>query len=213
MLILSTTFMLGCDLSWHLVFDRGILDRVLSSLGLPGWFRASELFSNELLGLFRYPPGSGRALHAGTLPLRCCAARFACKTTTWRLTVPGCVVDLVTASVGAVHEVVADLGGHLDTTFRGWSATLAARVSLVISRLVLIFALHLDFHGRVRVVRSMCLPAALHGLKPLCLLLIAQGSFGPLFVGWCGHVVSLWLVLELCYARWMRPLGVTLHFV
>ena len=31
--------------------------------------------------------------------------------------------------------------GHLDTTFRGWSSTLAARVRLVIARLVLIFAL------------------------------------------------------------------------
>ena len=30
---------------------------------------ASELFLNELLGLFRHPPGSGRALLAGTLPL------------------------------------------------------------------------------------------------------------------------------------------------
>ena len=36
---------------------------------------ASELFFNELLGLFRYPAGSGRALLAGTLPLRYCAAR------------------------------------------------------------------------------------------------------------------------------------------
>ena len=34
---------------------------------------------------------------------------------------------------------VRDLGGHLDTTFRGWSSTLAARVRLVISRLVLFF--------------------------------------------------------------------------
>ena len=57
------------------------------------------------------------------------------------------------------------LGGHLDTTFRGWSAALAAGVRLVISRLVLIFALPLDFHGRVRVVRSMYLPAALHGIE------------------------------------------------
>ena len=65
------------------------------------------------------------------------------------------------------------LGGHLDTTFRGWSSTLAARVRLVISRLVLIFVLPLDFHGRVRVVRSMYLPAALHGIEALCLLLIA----------------------------------------
>ena len=35
----------------------------------------------------------------------------------------------------------------------------------VISRLVLIFALTLDFHGRIRVVRSMYLPAALHGIE------------------------------------------------
>ena len=44
---------------------------------------------------------------------------------------------------------VRDLGGHLDTTFRGWSSTLAARVRLIIRRLVLIFALSLDFHGRI----------------------------------------------------------------
>ena len=60
---------------------------------------------------------------------------------------------------------VRDVGGHLDTTFRGWSSTLAARVRLVISRLVLIFVLPLDFHGRVRVVSSMHLPAALHGIE------------------------------------------------
>ena len=38
---------------------------------------ASEIFLNELLVLFRYPPGSGRALLAGTLPFRYCAVRFA----------------------------------------------------------------------------------------------------------------------------------------
>ena len=43
---------------------------------------------------------------------------------------------------------VRNLGGHLDTTFRGWSATLAAGVKMVISRLVLISALRLDFHAR-----------------------------------------------------------------
>ena len=60
---------------------------------------------------------------------------------------------------------VRDLGGHLDTTFCGWSSTLAARVRLVISRLVLIFVLPLDFNSRVRIVRSMYLPAALHGIE------------------------------------------------
>ena len=52
-------------------------------------------------------------------------------------------------------------GGHLDTTMRGWSSTLSARVCLVMSRLVLIFILPLDFHGRVRVVRTMFIPCAL----------------------------------------------------
>ena len=41
---------------------------------------ASVPFLNELLGLFRYPAGSGHALLAGTLPLRYSAARFVCST-------------------------------------------------------------------------------------------------------------------------------------
>ena len=45
----------------------------------------------------------------------------------------------------SVKYDVRDLGGHLDTTLRGWSASLAAGVRLVISRLILIFALPLDF--------------------------------------------------------------------
>ena len=52
------------------------------------------------------------------------------------------------------------LGRYLDSTFRGWSATLATRFRLVIVRLVLIFALPLDFHVRLRVVRSMFIPGA-----------------------------------------------------
>ena len=45
---------------------------------------ASEPFLDELLRLFDYPPGSARALLAGTLPLRYCAARFACRApTSW----------------------------------------------------------------------------------------------------------------------------------
>ena len=71
----------------------------------------------------------------------------------------------------SVKYDVRDLEGHLDTTFRGWSATLAARVRLVISRLVLIFALPLNFHGRVRVIRSMFLLAALHGVESSLLAL------------------------------------------
>ena len=73
---------------------------------------ASEPFVNELLGLFRYPPGSGHALLAGTLPLRYCAARFACRTPTWRLPDSGCVAGLVTAEVGVVREAVVGGAAH-----------------------------------------------------------------------------------------------------
>ena len=56
---------------------------------------ASEPFLNELLILFRFPPGSGRTLLAGTLPLRFCTVRFASRTPAWQLPVPGRIVALV----------------------------------------------------------------------------------------------------------------------
>ena len=65
----------------------------------------------------------------------------------------------------AVGLDVRALGGHPDTTFRGWSATLAATVGLVISRLVLISVHPLDFHGRLRVVRSLFTLDALYGIE------------------------------------------------
>ena len=73
---------------------------------------ASEPFLNELLGLFRYPPGFGRALLAGTLHLRYCATRFACRTPTWRLFISGNVPDLVTAVVAVAGEAVVDCAAH-----------------------------------------------------------------------------------------------------
>ena len=81
------------------------------------------------------------------------------------------------SSLQTIDQWSVRFDGHLDTTFRGWSSTLAARVRLVISRLVLIFVLPLDFHGRVRVVRSMFLPAALHGIEAS---LLASGSLRKL---------------------------------
>ena len=88
----------------------------------------------------------------------------------------------------SVRFDVRDLGGHLDTTFRGWSATLAAGVRLVIARPVLIFALLLDFHGQVPVVRSMYLPAALHGIEAS---LLASDSLRKLRSSICSGVLSL----------------------
>ena len=75
----------------------------------------------------------------------------------------------------------------MDTTFRGWSSTSAARVRLVISRLVSLLVLPLDFHGRVRVVRSMYLPAAHHGIEAS---LLASDSIRKLRSSVCGAVWS-----------------------
>ena len=212
--------------------DRGILDRVLSSLGLPGWFRHAYYFEYHAHVRLRFKLASGLgqswtrvgripqgcplsmmftvalylpwcrylAAHEGVQPqffadnLKCVsrdldlllsAARF---TTRYVRLVgqepaPGkCVLlstsgevrkdmkDWVLSQDGdrwTVRFDDRDLGGHLDTTFRGWSSTLAARVCLVISRLVLIFTLPLDFYGRVWVVRSMYLPAAQHGIDSI----------------------------------------------
>ena len=61
---------------------------------------------------------------------------------------------------------VRDLGGHLDTTFRGWSSTLAARVRVVLLVGWLSFMpCLLVFHGRLGVLRSMFIPGALHGIE------------------------------------------------
>ena len=48
-------------------------------------------------------------------------------------------------------------------------------------------------------------------LRLLSLLLAARANFGLPFIGLCGPVVSLWLVLVLSLACWMGPLGVAQH--
>ena len=70
---------------------------------------ASELFLNELLSLFRYPPRSCRALLDGTLPLRYCAARFAYSTPSWRLPVSGQVRSLVAAYPGTAGNLGSEV--------------------------------------------------------------------------------------------------------
>ena len=116
---------------------------------------------NLLLSAARFTTGYVRLVGQEPAPSRCVllstSREFRKDMKDWVLSQKG--------DKGSVKLDVRDLGGHLDTTFRGWSSTLAARFRLVISRLILIFALPLDFHGRVRVVRSMYLPAALHGIE------------------------------------------------
>ena len=215
-------FVAGVSKSFDTV-DRRILDRVVSSLALPGWFRHAyfeyhahvrlrfgERWTRDggipqgflLIMMFivaLYLPWCRYlAAHEGVQPqlyadnLKCLsgdpgvlwrAARFTsgyvqlvgqepalskCVLLSTSRVVRKNMKDWVLSDGGdklSVKFDVRDLGGHLDTTFRGWSSTLAARVRLVLARLILIFALPLDFHGRVRVVRSMYLPAALHGIE------------------------------------------------
>ena len=89
----------GFDIGWEKC-GHGLTSRPRESAPVP--------FLDELLGLFRYPPGSGRASLAGTLHLGYCAGRFACRTPTWRLPVSGHVVDLVAVCVGVVREDIVD---------------------------------------------------------------------------------------------------------
>ena len=62
---------------------------------------------------------------------------------------------------------VRDLGGHLDTTYRAWGCTLAARVLAVLRVVWLVSALPLGYRGRLRFLRTMYVPAALHGVESI----------------------------------------------
>ena len=223
MLILNTMLMSGRGLSLHLVLVRHGLEMV----GFPGVPFEHDVYCCLVLALGPYiaaQEGVQPQLYADNL--KCLsrdpgvlwlAARFTTDYVRLVVQEPApskCVLlstsrevrrdikDWVLSDGGdkwSVRFDVRDLGGHLDTTFRGWSSTLAARVRLVISRLVLIFALPLDFHGRVRVVRTMYLLAS--GLRKL------RSSM-------CRVVWSRrQLMLVLSFACWMGLLGVTLFFV
>ena len=65
----------------------------------------------------------------------------------------------------SVKLYVRDLGGHLDSTYRAWGRTLAARVLSVLRVVWLVSALPLDYRGKLRILRTMYIPAALHGIE------------------------------------------------
>ena len=60
---------------------------------------------------------------------------------------------------------VRDLGDHLDTTCRAWGCTLAARGRAILRVVGLVSALPLDYRGKLRVLRTTFIPAALHGME------------------------------------------------
>ena len=55
--------------------------------------------------------------------------------------------------------------GHLYSTLRAKSATLVFRMSAALPRVCTVAVLPLDFIGRLRILRTMHLPAALHGAE------------------------------------------------
>ena len=65
----------------------------------------------------------------------------------------------------SVRLDVRDLGGHLDSTFRARAVTLNSRMSAVLPRVRAVAVLPLDFVGKLRVLRTMHLPGALHGAE------------------------------------------------
>ena len=69
---------------------------------------------------------------------------------------------------------VRDLGGHHDATYRSWGCTLAARVREVLRVVWLVSALPLDYEGKLRILRTKFIPAALHGIEAS---LLSQSSY------------------------------------
>ena len=65
----------------------------------------------------------------------------------------------------SVRLDVRDLGGHLDSTFRARAVTLGFRMAAAILRVRAVAVLPLDFVGRLRILRTMHLPGALHGAE------------------------------------------------
>ena len=77
---------------------------------------------------------------------------------------------------------VRDLGGHLDATRRVRAGTLSCRFSLVLPRVPSVAALPLDFAGKLRLLRTMHIPAALHGAEASTVSLDALRKLRVAFV-------------------------------
>ena len=65
----------------------------------------------------------------------------------------------------SVRQDIRDLGGHLDSTIRARAVTLGFRMFTAIPRVRAVAVLPLDFVGRLRILRTMHLPGALHGAE------------------------------------------------
>ena len=227
--------------------DRNILDCVLSSLGLPGWFRHTYFeYHSKVRIRFKLAAGLGEpwtrdggipqgcplsmmfivALYlpwclglaemAGVFPqlyadnLKCvsygeaellAAAQFTSRyiRLVGQEAAPSKCVLLSTSSgtrnrmktwdiSGAgdcwtVRLDVRDLGGHLDSTYRGRTGTLADRIPPVRASCKAAGSLSLGFRGTLGLLRSKCIPAALHGVESSHISDANLNSLRTAFVG------------------------------
>ena len=60
---------------------------------------------------------------------------------------------------------VRDLGGHLDSTSSSRATTLGYRIAAAVPQVPSVPVLPLDFCGKLHILRTMHLPAALHGAE------------------------------------------------
>ena len=65
----------------------------------------------------------------------------------------------------SVRLDIRDLGGHLDSTFRARAVTLGFRMTAAVRCVRAVAILPLDFVGKLRILRTMHLPGALHGAE------------------------------------------------
>ena len=133
---------------------------------------------------------------------------------------------------------IRDLGGHLDVTRRARAATLCSWRSGVLPRVLAVPALPLDFCGKLRLLKTMHVLAALHGaeasvvaqdgLRKLrtafvravlsgALTLATPGAVPSLLEGlvgwtlaimWSGSCVDIWPESRICMSHIYGLLGV-----
>ena len=83
-----------------------------------------------------------------------------------RVVVHRMMLPCVTGVVGfwRIYNV-RDLGGHLVATRRAMAGTLGCRFSVVLPRIPSVAALSLDFLGKLWLLNTLHIPAALHGVE------------------------------------------------
>ena len=92
---------------------------------------------------------------------------------------------------------VRDLGGDLDSTFTARATTLGYHIAAAVPRVPSVSVLPFDFCGKLRILRTMHIPAALHGAEASCLVGCAWPTMVLSLASWMGLLVQT-LGLSFC---------------